>query len=142
MRWSRHSQSSNLCRSIYPFPNDTLYGTSKHGVLGMTRSLAPKIIDEGITINALAPPIIRTALGPADFFDEMEKEGRVTPMSTLTKCVDHLLDPKCKLTGQLAELSIETFHFRKHADYLDETLKMNMSEFHSVEQTAKALALE
>lgn len=108
----------------------------------MTRSLAPKIIDEGITINALAPPIIRTALGPADFFDEMEKEGRVTPMSTLTKCVDHLLDPKCKLTGQLAELSIETFHFRKHADYLDETLKMNMSEFHSVEQTAKALALE
>ena len=65
----------------------------------MTRSLGPKVISEGITVNALAPPIIRTALGPAEFFDTMEKEGRVTPMSTLTNAVGHLIDPKCKLTG-------------------------------------------
>lgn len=63
------------------------------------RSLAPKIIDEGITINALAPSIVRTALGPKAFFDKMEAEGRVTPMSTLTDCVDALLDGDCKLTG-------------------------------------------
>jgi NAD(P)-dependent dehydrogenase (short-subunit alcohol dehydrogenase family) len=73
-------------------PNDILYGASKHAVLGLTRSLAPKVYHEGITINALAPSIVRTALGPKEFFDAMEVEGRVTPMSTLTACVDTLLD--------------------------------------------------
>lgn len=46
------------------------------------------------------------------------------------------------ISGQLAELGIETFHFRKHLDYLDDTLRKNMNEFHPVDQTAQALALE
>lgn len=87
-------------RSIYPCPNDILYGASKHAVLGLTRSLAPKVYQEGIAINALAPSIVRTALGPKEFFDAMEAEGRVTPMSTLTACVDTLLDGR--MTGMFS----------------------------------------
>ena len=38
-------------RSFYPFPNDALYGASKHAVLGLCKSMGPKIFDEGITIK-------------------------------------------------------------------------------------------
>jgi len=87
--------------SIYPFPNDALYATSKAGVLGMVRAVGPKVFSEKITINAFGPSVVRTALGPPDFFARLDKENRVTPMSTITSCVDMFLDPKSKLTGVL-----------------------------------------
>lgn len=40
-----------LCSSFYPFPNDSLYGASKHAVLGLCKSLGPKVFDEGITVK-------------------------------------------------------------------------------------------
>lgn len=118
-------------------------------------------------MNALAPPIVRTALGPPDFFDRLEKEGRVTPISTLTNCVARLIDPKSRLTGewytstvqsdtcpvplkgkltrfqgQLGELEINDFTFRNFPTYLDDTLRSNMNEFWSVDDIDAALKVD
>lgn len=40
----------------------TNYGTSKAGVIGLVRSMAPDLASRGITINAVAPGFIETAM--------------------------------------------------------------------------------
>jgi len=43
----------------------TNYGTSKAGVIGMVQSMAPVVADRGLTINAVAPGFIETAMTAA-----------------------------------------------------------------------------
>ena len=47
-----------LDRAFYPFPNDTLYSASKHGVLGLTRAAGVKVFHEGITVNCFGPSVV------------------------------------------------------------------------------------
>jgi 3-oxoacyl-[acyl-carrier protein] reductase len=43
----------------------TNYATTKAGMIGITQALAPKMADQGITINAVAPGFIETAMTAA-----------------------------------------------------------------------------
>lgn len=88
--------------SFYPFPNDALYATSKAGILGLVRSVGPKVFQEGITVNSFGPCVVRTALGPPDFFDRLQEEGRITPIETIERCMDIFLEPASRLTGERA----------------------------------------
>jgi NAD(P)-dependent dehydrogenase (short-subunit alcohol dehydrogenase family) len=49
---------------ITPYAIDPLYAMSKHAVAGLVRSLAPTLAERGITINALCPGGIDTAIIP------------------------------------------------------------------------------
>lgn len=40
------------------FPMAPIYSATKHGVIGLVRSLAPRLEKEHIQINALAPAVI------------------------------------------------------------------------------------
>jgi 3-oxoacyl-[acyl-carrier protein] reductase len=46
-------------------PGDSPYSVAKHGVIGLTRSLAVDLGPEGITVNCICPGPIRTALTEA-----------------------------------------------------------------------------
>lgn len=43
---------------LYPFPIAPIYSATKHGVVGLVRSLARPLEAESIRINALAPAVI------------------------------------------------------------------------------------
>ena len=43
---------------LYPFPMAPLYATTKHGVVGLVRSLARTLEAKRIRINALAPAVV------------------------------------------------------------------------------------
>jgi 3-oxoacyl-[acyl-carrier protein] reductase len=45
---------------IVGYPGDTIYGTSKAGILGFTKSLAKEVARHRINVNAVAPGIIAT----------------------------------------------------------------------------------
>lgn len=77
--------------------------------------------------------------GPKELFDKLEKEDRLTPMQTVLDCVDMLLDPKCRLTGQIVENFKDQNILRALPKYLNESVKKNMDEFHPVEQSDDAL---
>jgi 3-oxoacyl-[acyl-carrier protein] reductase len=47
-------------------PNASAYSTSKAAVIGMTKSLAKELAKSGITVNAVTPAAVRTAI-----FDQM-----------------------------------------------------------------------
>ncbi|MCZ6619552.1 MAG: SDR family NAD(P)-dependent oxidoreductase [Gammaproteobacteria bacterium] len=51
---------------ITPYAVDPLYAMSKHAVSGLVRSLAEPLADRGITINAICPGGIDTAIIPHD----------------------------------------------------------------------------
>jgi len=44
------------------WPNSAAYTTSKHGVLGFTRSLAAELGAEGVRVNAIGPGMIETKI--------------------------------------------------------------------------------
>lgn len=57
---------------IVGFPGDTIYGASKAGIIGFTKSLAKELARYGITVNAVAPGIIATDMNQA--LDEKVRE--------------------------------------------------------------------
>lgn len=125
--------------SIYPFPNDTLYGVSKASQLGLVRALGPKVLPEQITVNALGPSCVRTTLAPQDFFDMLEREGRLTPMETVIRAIDIFTDAQSRLTGQIAELCMDKVVLRNPAEFLDNVVEKNLEPFHPLGEIKAAL---
>jgi len=69
-------------------PFKTAYVAAKHGVLGLTKSVALEVARTGVTCNAICPGFVRTPLAEAQVKPLAEKHG-VSEEAALT---DHLLE--------------------------------------------------
>lgn len=47
---------------VVAYPPDPIYALTKHAVVGFTRALGPRLIERGVTINAVCPGIVETPL--------------------------------------------------------------------------------
>ncbi|KAL6239503.1 hypothetical protein BDW75DRAFT_120469 [Aspergillus navahoensis] len=126
------SKGSVICTAsnagLYPFPMAPLYAATKHGVVGLVRSLARSLEREQIQINGLAPAVIETNIAPSsDLFRTMI----LTPMSTAQRAAEQLVsDPS--LTGKIAELHGEHVTFAEPPAYVDEDTGKNIENFWSL----------
>jgi NAD(P)-dependent dehydrogenase (short-subunit alcohol dehydrogenase family) len=65
-------------------PGDAVYGASKHGVVGLTKSVAIEFASRGIRINAVCPGVIRTAATERRFGAALEtRQNTVNPLGRL-----------------------------------------------------------
>jgi NAD(P)-dependent dehydrogenase (short-subunit alcohol dehydrogenase family) len=60
-RWVRVLNGASV-NSRVPSPHATAYVASKHGLLGLTRVLALEVAADGITVNAICPGPVHTAM--------------------------------------------------------------------------------
>jgi len=86
----------------------TNYSASKAGMIGMTKALAREVAARGITVNAVAPGFIKTALTdkmPQDILEELLKfipVGRTGLVEDISHAVMFLVAPESSyITGQV-----------------------------------------
>jgi NAD(P)-dependent dehydrogenase (short-subunit alcohol dehydrogenase family) len=70
---------ASVC-GFYCVPSLPIYTAAKHALIGLTRSYGILLKDEGMTLSAVAPNVVRTNISLGKFYDRMEERGLLTPM--------------------------------------------------------------
>jgi NAD(P)-dependent dehydrogenase (short-subunit alcohol dehydrogenase family) len=60
---------------IVAFPGDPIYTLTKHAVVGFVRSVAPRLAELGVTINAICPGMVDTPLIDGEIRDVLVGSG-------------------------------------------------------------------
>jgi 3-oxoacyl-[acyl-carrier protein] reductase len=68
---------------IIGHPGDTVYGASKAGIFGFTKSLAKEVAKKGINVNAVAPGIISTDMHKSLDNATRSRLAKNIPMGTI-----------------------------------------------------------
>ena len=90
-------------------PGQTAYGASKAGVLGMTRALALECAKRGVTVNALSPGYMETAMtndltaSAREAIQERIPVGRVTTPEEVAEAINFIVSSPY-LTGQVISI--------------------------------------
>jgi acetoacetyl-CoA reductase len=86
----------------------TNYAAAKAGIIGFTKALALETAKKGITVNAVAPGFVKTAMTeriPKDVMDKIVESipvGRLADPSEIARAVVFLADEKASyITGQV-----------------------------------------
>jgi 2-dehydro-3-deoxy-L-rhamnonate dehydrogenase (NAD+) len=82
----------------------TAYSASKAGLIGMVKSMAKDYVDRGITINGLAPAVIRTPMVDAmpkasqDYMTAKIPMGRCGELEEAAQMIAWIVSPACSFT--------------------------------------------
>ncbi|MHB8439291.1 MAG: SDR family NAD(P)-dependent oxidoreductase [Acidimicrobiales bacterium] len=60
---------------LIAFPGDPVYTLTKHAVVGFVRSLAPRLAEQNITVNAVCPSLVDTPLIDGPIRDVLSGSG-------------------------------------------------------------------
>ncbi|KAF2198777.1 NAD(P)-binding protein [Delitschia confertaspora ATCC 74209] len=118
---------SSIC-GLYSISTVPIYTAAKHGVVGFVRSygeLLPSL--HSITLNTIAPNVVRTGISTEEFYERMEKEGLLVPMQGAIDAFAHTMESA--ESGEVYECGPNGgFCKREGVGYLDESTKRACAE--------------
>ena len=86
------------------------------------RSVGATFAKEDINVNAVLPGFVATGLAPPSVIEAFEKEGHLTPMSSMLKAYDAFIDSSGdELAGQTVEISGEQLYWRRPVEFANES---------------------
>ncbi|MGD9851258.1 MAG: SDR family NAD(P)-dependent oxidoreductase [Nitrospirales bacterium] len=81
------------------------YCTAKHGLLGFTKSLALEVADRGVTVNAICPTWVDTAMARLGFEETAAMVG-MTPEAFREQAVQAIPIKRMAEAGEIASLAV------------------------------------
>lgn len=114
---------ASVC-GFYCVPALPIYTAAKHALIGLTRSYGKLLPKEDITVNAVAPHVVRTAISSGEFYDKLQEKGLLTPLSGVIAAFEEILSGDD--SGQVYECGPQNRHWtvREGAEYLDQKSKL------------------
>ena len=73
-KWGRIINISSL-HGVVASPYKSAYVSAKHGLMGLTKTVALEAADKGVTVNALCPAYVRTPLVEKQIADQARVHG-------------------------------------------------------------------
>jgi len=70
--------------------------------VGFVRSFGKYLPEEGITLNAVCPNVVRTNISSGAFYEMMEEKGLLTQMKAVLDAFEHFLD--ADISGECMEM--------------------------------------
>lgn len=77
---------------LYPVTFDPAYAMTKHGLIGLTTSLAPTMADHGVSLVTVCPHSVDTAMQPPDLVKENRAAGYSSPPSHMAESMLHIYE--------------------------------------------------
>ena len=101
-KWGRIINISSVIGKVGA-ASGAAYSASKHGLLGLTRTLALEVARDGITVNAICPGPVRTVMSDRRMRYDAERlgisfeelESRVTPIGRRLEPRKSVHSPSC-----------------------------------------------
>ncbi|KAJ5824064.1 hypothetical protein N7447_006404 [Penicillium robsamsonii] len=76
---------------LYPCMLTPVYSSTKHALIGYTRSVGERLWAEGVRVNALCPGVVETPLFAVEAFTSVFPREMLIPMDVVTGVVSQLL---------------------------------------------------
>lgn len=116
--------TASVC-GFYNVATLPVYTAAKHGVVGFTRSYGRLLPEEGISLNAVCPNIVRTSISTSQFYDAVEREGLLVSMEGVIAAFEKCLEGA--ESGEVYECGPKGgFVPKQSAGYLDEESRRSM----------------
>lgn len=113
-------QNSTLYPRLQQFPTATNVLCS--GIVGLVNGFGKYLIKENITLNAICPHVVRTSMSPDHFYDKVEEEGLMTPISMVMEAFKSILGSS-QISGACLEVGPNGFAIMSAPDYWNEESK-------------------
>ena len=96
-RWGRIVNISSL-HGLVASPYKSAYVSAKHGLMGLTKTVALEAADKGVTVNAVCPSYVRTPLVEKQIADQarvnkMSEEEVIEKIMLAPAAIKRLLEP-------------------------------------------------
>ncbi|KAJ5170289.1 Short-chain dehydrogenase/reductase SDR [Penicillium coprophilum] len=97
---------------LYPCMLTPVYSSTKHALVGFTRSVGERLWEEGVRINALCPGVVETPLFSVEAFTSVFPRETFIPMDVVTGIISQLLSGGDMVDAKGMRVAGEEMHSR------------------------------
>ncbi|RAQ50275.1 short-chain dehydrogenase [Aspergillus flavus] len=132
---NRHLIIMSSIGGLYPCAHTPVYSATKHGLVGFTRSVGKRLLDEGVKVNTVCPGVVLTPLMTMEL-QAFFPEKIVMNMSDVTNVVLKLISgtevtgsngtsvPSDQLHSRAILISGKQYHYVEMPEYFDEETQL------------------